>query len=352
MSGKPGKRSRGRQSGLKDVAERAGVSVGLVSRVLNGDPTVRTRESTRAAIIAASRDLDYSPDAAARALRYKKAGVLGLALHDLSTTMSQRMVSRAREAALNLGYLLLMVDADELAASPRARSAYLSGGRVDGLMIQGGHDDMTGAIAEMADRLPTVVLKSPGFGGLAGVRVDEELAGQAAADHLVELGHKRVGFIGGVQDSFTNMSRLSGVRRALEKAGLPGPIMAVKGGDWTSSSGARQFEEVLRLGKRKVTGIVAVNANVAMGVLRAAADTGVVVPDDVSVVSALEGWMSPYTVPRLSAVSLPLDQLGETAVTQLVAILEGKHVPLDVVISEPDPLLVARESTSTPKTCR
>jgi len=332
---------------LKSVAELAGVSTGLVSRVLNQDPNVSLRESTRRRIVAAAKELNYVPQASARALRRNRSGVLGLALHDLSSTVSVGLLEGARSAAADQGYLLLLADADELATNAPTRSLYLAGGRVDGLMIQGGRRDLDERIAEIARGLPTVIVKAPGQNGIPGVRLAEEDAGALAASYLLQLGHRSIGYLGGVRTSFTDEARRDGVVQTLNDAGLVLRTVELESKGGTAHSGGLELKAIMTE-HREVTAFVAANVVVAMGALRVAADLGISVPRDLSIISVQETWTADFMIPRLSAVALPMRRLGEVAVAQLLCLINEDSAPADVRITEPAPALICRESTGAP----
>src|SRR5690625_2853342 len=204
---------------LITVAKVAEVSNGLASRVLNKDPTLSVREETRRRVEAAAESLNYVPSASAQALRQQHTRVIGLAVHDLASTIVVDLLEGARSEATSHDYLLLLADADEIAFHDSSRRLYLGGARIDGLIMQDGHADLGEAIDKIARTLPTVVFNTVGRLLSPGVRVDEQSAGRCAAEHLIKAGHRHVGFLGGREETYTNSDRLEGASEAIGKAG-------------------------------------------------------------------------------------------------------------------------------------
>ncbi|HLR97869.1 MAG TPA: LacI family DNA-binding transcriptional regulator [Jiangellaceae bacterium] len=340
---------RARAPKLATVAKAAGVSIGLASRVINEDPTVSVRPETRRRVLATAERLQYVPQASAQALRQRRTKVIGLAVHDLASTLVVKLLEGAREEAVARGYLLLLTDADELAFTPESRRLYLGGARIDGLILQDGHASMGDAIDEIGAVLPTVVFNTPGRTLSPGVLVDESLAGRLAAKHLIELGHREIGFIGGVQGTHTNDARLDGARRAMAEAGLASSLHVVDG-DWTAPGGFHALNQLV--GERpEVTGVVTVNVSTGTGAIAAALDSSVSVPQMLSVVAIQDAWTADFTVPRMSTVVLPLRELGQEAVRLLIRYIDGEDVEESHVVAQ-QPYLHPRESAAPPRLAR
>lgn len=331
---------------LATVAKAAGVSIGLASRVLNEDPTVSVRPETRKRVQAAAAKLQYVPQASAQALRQRRTRVIGLAVHDLASTLVVKLLEGAREEAASRGYLLLLTDADELAFNAASRRLYLGGARIDGLILQDGHANMGEAIDEIGAGLPTVVFNTPGRTLSPGVMVDELLAGRRAAEHLIEMGHREIGFIGGMQGTYTDTARLDGVRGAMAEAGL-GDSLRIVNGDWTAPGGFEALTQLLR-DAPEVTGVVTVNVSTGTGALAAALESTRSVPESLSIVAIQDAWTADFTVPKLTTVVLPLRELGQEAVRLLIRYIDGDDVESSHVIAQ-EPGLHVRESVAAPR---
>lgn len=328
---------------LASVAKAAQVSIGLASRVLNNDPTVSVRDETRQRVEAAAQRLNYVPSASARALRQQRTKVIGLAVHDLASTIVVELLEGAREEATSRDYLLLLTDADEIAYNEASRRLYLGGARIDGLIIQDGHADLGSVIDEIAGTLPTVVFNTPGRSLSPGVQVDERSAGRCAATCLIEAGHRQIGFIGGPAGTYTNTARLEGARAAVAEGG--GVLQTVHG-DWSAPGGFGSMQELLRVAP-STTGVVTANVLIGTGAMAAAQQAGRLVPRSLSLVAVQDSWAVEFTTPRLTTVALPLRELGRCAVRNLIAYIDGQDVQETETVAAA-PQIHFRESVAAP----
>ncbi|WFR65875.1 MFS transporter [Curtobacterium flaccumfaciens] len=343
MAGEHGQRSRPR---LVDVASAARVSPALASRVLRGDDTVRVAEDTRARVRRVADELGYVPNAAARHLRTRRTGLIGVVVHDLSSPIYTQVFAGAREAAERRDYLTVLGDADELLTSPATFRAFVSERRVDGLVVQAGHSTFDARVPEIAEQIPIVVFNAPvdaTDGGptapsVPSVYPDEVAAAELLTEHLLARGHRRIGFVSGPADSVTTRLRLDGVHAALAAAGVSTDVVC-RFGDWTAMSGRAEADALL-LAPEPPTAIVAANTLIGAGAIASAAANGLRVPDDVAVAAIHDAWIADVLVPSLTTVALPLREVGSRAVTLL---LDGG--PGTTLVSDPAPRLVPRAST-------
>jgi DNA-binding LacI/PurR family transcriptional regulator len=175
------------------------------------------------------------------------------------------------------------------------------------------------------------------------VRLEDERAAEMLVEHLVSLGHRAIGFIGGDVRSALSQRREAGFSRALKRARLaPCPPQAVALG-WEAEHGYRAVRVAAEQGALP-SGLVVVNTNVAVGALTALRELGVAVPGSVSVAAVLDTWFARHTSPALTCAELPMRQLGRCAVQTLIDVLDGKN-PNEVVVTEPAPRLIVRGST-------
>lgn len=328
---------------LASVAKAAQVSIGLASRVLNNDPTVSVRDETRNRVEATAQRLNYVPSASARALRQQRTKVIGLAVHDLASTIVVDLLEGARAEATCRDYLLLLTDADEIAYNEASRRLYLGGARIDGLIMQDGHADLGAVIDEIAGKLPTVVFNTPGRSLSPGVQVDEWSAGRCAAECLIAAGHRQIGFIGGPAGTYTNSARLEGAAAAVAEAG--GTLETVYGA-WSAPSGYAAMQKLLRLAPG-TTGVITANVLIGTGAMAAAQQSGRAVPQNLSIVAVQDSWAVEFTTPRLTTVALPLRELGRRAVHALTAYIDGEDVQESETVGVP-PQLHPRESVAAP----
>lgn len=324
---------------LKDVGLAARVDPSLVSRVLSGDPYVRVSEDTRVRILRAAQDIGYYPNALARGLSLAIAQSIGLLLPDLSNPIYAQVVIGAHEAAQRLGYVLVIGSMHDGEATEQAFAGLLHQGRVDGLIIASARvsDEVVAKLLSMP--APVVVANRRVVGALASVTGDDESAARLAVEHLVGLGHVHLAHVSGSEYAETSARRIAGFVRAVRANKVEGHIVAggARAGEGYSAA-QRLFEQ-----HPEVTGVVVASLLSAIGVLHAAYDGGLVVPDDVSVVAIHDDPLADHLVPPLTTVGLPMRELGATAVELLDDMLNG-GAPKHVVIAR-SPTLVSRAST-------
>lgn len=283
------------QPTITDVALRAGVSTATVSRVVAGVGNSRpeTIEAVRAAVDA----LDYRPSGVGRALKLRATHTLGLIVTDIQNPFFPELVQAADDTARALGFTVLLGSA---AYDEERLMQYLDlmvERRVDGLII---------ASSQVSERhwawlarapVPVVVVNAEPAGLPVPVIVsDNEGGSRLAVDHLVRLGHRRIGYIGGPGSFTAAIPRRVGFRGACGDAGLPSTDTPIVGGQGQVESGERGVMELLELAPN-LTAIACYNDLTAIGALRALRAAGRRVPADVSVVGfddiAAAAWMDP-----------------------------------------------------------
>lgn len=330
---------------LRDVAERAGVSIGLVSRILNGDPHARASDTTRARVTAAADDLGYRPNVTARALKSARTDTIGVVAPDLTNAFFTELMRGIEDRANELGYTVL---------AGRAESMYDGGqvarmvehGRVDGFILQGRDDESVASLNRLLSHAPSVLVhgRLPGHPG--SVMFDDSYAAHLATSHLIELGHRRIGLISGLPGLLTAQRREHGYRRALLDHGLRPQSRLITHFGYHVDEARTGLETLMSSGPMP-TAVVVANVNGALGVLTAARRSGLVVPEDLSVVAIHDSWVCDHTWPPLTTVRTPLFEMGRAAVDQLHHRL-GDQDPEDVLVTEPAPHLIIRESADLP----
>ncbi len=314
---------------MADVAERAGVSAQTVSRVANGSP--RVDPATRARVEKAMADLGYRMHRAARALRTGQTSTIGLVVSTLASVGNSRMLQAISEAAAGRDYALAVVTVGERGI--REAFARLRSQGVDGAVVLNEATELARGIDPPGD-LHLVVVDSPADARFSIVQTDHAGGARAAVAHLLAQGHDTVHHIAGPADSFAAAERERGWREALADAGatVPAPLR----GDWTSASGYRVCGDL-----GAATSVFVANDQMALGALRALADAGRRVPDDVAVVGFDDIVDAAEYRPPLTTVRQDFDALGARAVAALVAAIEG-GAPVAETVST---TLVARASS-------
>jgi LacI family transcriptional regulator len=331
---------------LVDVAEACGVTVSIVSRVLNGDPTVSARPQTRERIFEAAQRLSYVPNGFARGLRRSRTMTIGAVLPNLAYAVNAEIIRGAERRAAAEGYVLLVADAVEFGPTSAAYQRLLMEGRVDGLLIASSTTAEDAAAALSTLPLPVVHVNRRGEDFGVSVSVDDELGIALSVDHLVELGHTQIGYIAGPRDADTARRRRSGFIARMRQHGLAARPTRMVETQFTEAGGFEAMQRLLAL-RTSPTAVVAASMASAVGAMSAVATAGLRVPGDISVVGFHDAPVAAYLNPPLSTVRMPLAEMAEAAVETLVRLIDGRDVE-DIVIRSPVPVLIERASTAPP----
>lgn len=323
-----------------DVARRAGVDRAIVSRVLNEDPTLRIRDSTRARVHAAVAELGFRPNAAARSLRTSQAAAIGFVVPDFANPIYATIVRGAEAAAGAMGQSLLIGSFPATGEGGDRCFDLLRQGRVDGLLIAA---DLTEAdLPADIDGLPWLLVNRATPAARRWVLLDEQRAMDLAVEHLVSLGHRSIGHLAGPVDADTARRRRAGYEAALARRGLPpGPVVHA---EYTIEGGARAMRDLLAVADRPTAIVVATIASAAGALVHARA-AGVRVPDELSVIAVHDLALAQCFAPPLTTVRMPLEELGRRAV-QLVTTTAPGQVVEETVTGTIE--VVVRESTCPP----
>jgi len=329
---------------MADVAARAGVSSQTVSRVSTGAENVRPE--TRSRVLAAMADLGYSPNSAARALRYGSFGTIGMIAHRLARTGESRTVEAVVEAARDEGYTVSLVDVHSPSSDDvRAAVARLSHQAIDGLVIIRA-ETATPATLALPARLPVVVSDSRFVGHHPAVGADQTGGTRRAVEHLLALGHRTVHHLAGPADSGPAAMRVDAWRSTLQAAGRAVPPFLR--GDWSAASGYEQGRRIAE--DTDVTAVFCANDEMAAGLCRALHEAGVRIPQEVSVVGFDDVPLAEYLWPPLTTVAQDFQGIGRRLVQLLLEqIREGVDLS-DVHTLVPVELIV-RGSTAPPPPC-
>jgi LacI family transcriptional regulator len=308
---------------IKDVARRAGVSVATVSRVLNKSGPVSPEAAER--IHEAADALHYVPHGGARSLITSKTSTIGVLLPDLYGGFFSEMIRGIDQTAQLHGYHLLLSGSHtgkaEMEAAMRAMR-----GRTDGIIAMSPHFDAATLVENLPPTLPVILLSCEARDeDYQVIAIDNTGGAEAMVHHLLRLGHRRIAMVMGEKGHFDTAERLQGYRHALQEAGITPDCRYEAQGDFSEASGHRAVQELLALPDRP-TAIFCANDSMAIGGLAAVYDAGLRVPDDVTVVGFDDIPLAHYMSPPLSSVHVPVFEMGEHAVTRLIAALNGEPV--------------------------
>jgi len=333
-----------RRPTVVEVADRAGVSIASVSRVLNGIPA---RKDTEARVRAAVADLGYVPDATGRALKLGSALQVAFAVDDVGNPVYTEMMQGVEDGMSGSGSRLLVSSTGHDPQDLLALVQSLSRGYADGLIISPLQRTPQLVEALVNTPVPVVVIGDLGSGvPLDGVRTDSRRGVVMAHQHLVETGRRRIAFVNGPADTAPGRARLEGFRQASAAAGSAGAAIEARG--FTVSAGEEAWSQIEQLGTRaRPDAVLAANDLLALGVMRGALSAGRRVPRQLAVVGIDDIQFARIFSPSLTSVSLQARERGRLAAQLLLERMAAPGAPPRTVLVEPR--LVIRES-SAPRT--
>ena len=337
---------------ITELARASGVSVGTVSRALNGYADVRPE--TRERIMRLARELDYTPGAAARSLVTQRSHVIGVVLDtgeghpDLQHPFFHEVMVGLKNQIGASGFDLLLF-ASEHPGNGYGPHSYLKRclhHNVDGVVLMGVDAEDPEVQRVTRSDLPTVGV-DVGLTGSATTYVvsDNEAGGQRAVRHFHELGHRRIATITGLLDKLPGADRLRGYRQAIQDLGLAYRDDYVAYGDFYTESGRRAMEQLLAL-PEPPTAVFAASDMMALGAIRAAAEAGLSVPADISVVGFDDIQLADHMNPPLTTLRQDKAGLGAAAGSAIARLAGGEPANGPVVLPVE---LVERGSSAAPQ---
>lgn len=330
---------------LKQISQVAGVHTSTVSRVLRQREPAEGWSPSAAKIRRTAKEMGYLPNFVAAGLRTNKSYAIGVVIPRLTDVVIARMCEAIEEAATEAGYqILLTTPPDEVDAQLRSVQL-LASRQIDGLIVSSFHRDSPGMVEEIkASGIPVIAVNRSAGGQIPAVTVADRRGGFLATEHLLALGHRRIGVIAGPRHASTAWERTQGSRDALLQRGLEVDESLIIHTDFEVQGGIYGAQRLLNL-PNPPTAIFSVNDTAAIGVMGAARNHGLTIPDDLSLVGYNDiPLVSQLPVP-LTTVSSPAAPMGAAALQQLLGGLRGEDMKsLTLPVS-----LVARASTTVPK---
>jgi LacI family transcriptional regulator len=327
---------------VKDVAARAGVSLGTVSNVLNRPAQVS--EPTRRRVLAAIEELGFVRNEAARRLRGAGSRTLAYVVLDAANPFFTDVARGVQEAADEAGLVLYLCDSGQGIERQNAYLELLEEQRMAGVLITPVNPADPRITALQARGTPVVLVDRVAGPGLCSVSVDDVLGGSLAATHLLETGHRRLAFVGGPKRLGQIADRIRGAAQTVREAGAD-ELLVLETDTLTVAGGRRAGQRLLGLpAVRRPTAAFCGNDLVALGLLQQMVQAGVRVPDDLAIVGYDDVELAQAAAVPLTSVSQPRHLLGRTATELLLAEAgnDPDHQHREVVFS---PELVVRAST-------
>ena len=311
-------------SNIREVARLAGVSVATVSRTLKSPE--RVLPETRDKVNAAVEQANYRPNLMAVQFRSRKTGNLVILVPAIANTFFARVISGAQKAAQAAGYRLLLCDTQGQEAVERQFAELVYAHQADGVIQLRAFDPFDTA-ASNADLPPIVnACEVISDGRHATISLDNFAAAKAMTEHLIALGHQRIGLIKGSRSSPLTRDRLAGYQAALREAGIGFDEELVCHGDFTLNAGFVGASTMLTMAT-KPTALFCENDEMAIGALKRIKQAGLRVPEDISLVGFDDIPMAAYCDPPLTTISQPAEAFGEKAVQMLIMLIDKKPLP-------------------------
>lgn len=325
---------------IYQVAERAGVSLSTVSRVLNGKTTVN--KALKAKVEQAMRELNYRPNSVARSLATNRSDSIGVLVSELNTPFFGDLMQAIESTLRNADKHVIITVGHNNLETEKDAVEFLISRNCDALIMHVEAMPDT-YLKEVNDtRLPISVVNRQ-VEGLENscISLDNEMGGYLATQHLISLGHKDIAYISGPSDKRDANQRLAGHRRALEEAGLPVNPALIYEGHYNEDDGKLGLLELLSQ-DIPFSALVCANDWMASGAMSCARDLGMSLPHDLSVVGFDDAVFAHHIFPRLTTVSNPIYQMGEMASRFILNNVYNHSLSLRPVF---EPQLILREST-------
>jgi LacI family transcriptional regulator len=330
---------------IHDVAQHAGVSPTTVSRYLNN--RIELPAATSARIDAAIRKLDYRPNILAKRLSTGRTEAIGLVTPEIREPFFAELASAVEDEADRHGYTIFMSSTRSDRAREIAAINRLHDRHVDGLIMMTNTPD-DGTLADLIAKRRNVVLVDEDIPSVNVPRVfvENEAGAYAATRHLIEAGHRSIGYLGGPVGLFSAVERKAGFVRAMREAGLAMPEELMRTGSFSPDFAKQAVTELVNL-KSPPTAIFASSDYLCIGAILALRAAGVSMPDDMS----LAGFddvrpMSELMHPPLTAVRQPIEALGRRGFLALFALLNGEQPEM---LTRLPVELITRASVTSPR---
>lgn len=309
--------------GIKDIAAKAGVSIATVSHALRNPG--RVSAATRSKVLAAAKEVGYTPNNLAVSLRTARSGNIVAIIPDVADSYNSGLIKSIEKIAHRRGYSVLLGDTQGSEQREREFAAMTRSRQADGIILMSHRLPFDlGKGMSVAD-LPPIVNGSEftGHEGIPTVSIDNVQAAIDATRHLIDFGHRDIAVITGDMNSTSARDRLTGFRRAMQEAGLPLNESLVAYGDYSVQSGELATERLL-LQRVRPTAIFCFSDEIALGCMYTLRQHGFCVPDDVSVIGVDNIPFAKYFAPPLTTVAQPVDEIGSTCANLLIDMLEGR----------------------------
>lgn len=329
---------------IKDVAERAGVAPSTVSHAFSGKRKIS--DAVKKRIFAIAREMDYHPNAAARSLKTRQTGHLGLCVDSEAMGKGwffQRLLKGFSCGAAEKGYHVLLLTRQEGVPEHDYYMGIHGNGPVDGVLLTDPNINDTYMQKLIEREVPFVILGRPADAAVKHYVDNDNVAiSLTVMEHLAALGHRRIAFINGPEDWTVSVDRLEGYRRASQSCGTCYDPSLLRFSNFTREGGYEGVRSLLRSGA-EFTAVFAADDMMAIGACQALQEESLRVPQDVSIVGVNNDIIAQIYNPPLTTVEVHAEEMGEEAARMLIGLVEEDERGSSPVIVDAE--LIARNSS-------
>jgi DNA-binding LacI/PurR family transcriptional regulator len=310
---------------IKDIAKAAGVSHPTVSRALSDSPLIS--EETKARIQRLAQEMGYSPNALARGLVTRQTYSVGVVVTTIADPFVAEIVQGIEATAHDYGYTVILCNSESTPEREIAAVEMLHAKRVDGVIVTASR---VGALyLEYLEQIGGPIVLINNHNEESGrytfsVSVDNRHGGRLAAEHLAQLGHRRIAYVAGPANHSSDLDRLAGYRQALVEGGIePDPALIVPG-NGRPDGGEAALQAILALDPRP-TAVFCYNDMTAIGLIHAAQQAGLSIPQDVAVVGFDDILFASYLYPPLTTIAQPKVEMGQRAMHMMLSLITARE---------------------------
>jgi len=310
---------------IKDIARAAGVSHPTVSRALSDSPLIS--EETKARIQRLAQEMGYSPNALARGLVTRQTYSVGVVVTTIADPFVAEIVQGIEATAHDHGYTVILCNSESVPEREIASVEMLRSKRVDGIIVTASR---VGALyLEYLEQIGVPIVLINNHNEESGrytftVTVDNRHGGRLATEHLVQLGHRRIAYITGPANHSSDLGRLAGYRQALIEGGIEPDLALAIPGNGRPDGGEQALQAILALDPRP-TAVFCYNDLTAIGLIHAARQAGLSIPQDLAVVGFDDILFASYLYPPLTTVAQPKVEMGQRATTMMLSLITAKE---------------------------
>jgi LacI family repressor for deo operon, udp, cdd, tsx, nupC, and nupG len=329
--------------GIKDIANKSGVSSATVSRALRNPELVS--ENTRNRVLKAVEETGYKPNRFGASLRTQKSGNVVVVMPDITNQVNAGIIRAIEEEAHKAGYCVLLGDTRSRKDREQHYADMVTSGQADGILIFTPNlpftlrDDLP-----VAEQLPPMVNSCEPIDNdeIYKVLIDNQAGAKAAVQHLLDLGHTNIAAVMGPKDTPSSLDRLAGYRKALTDANIEVNENFIIRGDYRTESGIMAMEKLLRL-RQRPTAVFCFSDDMAIGAMNTLREYDYRIPEDISVIGFDDISYSKLIYPKLTTIRQPLEDIGRSCMHLLLDQLNGHRPAVKTTILPFE--LVVREST-------